>query len=342
VVESIAAMRDGKSKAVICLGGNLAMAASDPQACFKGFRQLDLAVHLATKLNRTHLLTTKASYILPVLGRTDNDMQSSGRQAVTVEDSMSMVHASRGFLNPPSAEVRSEPWIIAGIAEATLGTKSVVDWDALAGNYDLIRNGIEAVFPDFEAYNDRIRHPGGFQLPNSAAMRIWNTPTGKANFSVFAGVEEDALTSDPTILRLSSLRAHDQYNTTIYGLNDRYRGVFGRRDVLFINEAEMARLGLSEGDLVDVATALQHARADRVIQRLTVVRYNLPNGSCASYYPEIQPLVALEHHDPDCLTPSYKSIPVKISRASETLPGDRAIARDGVVGRSQSIPQQNI
>ncbi|WP_441280428.1 FdhF/YdeP family oxidoreductase [Tardiphaga sp. 862_B3_N1_1] len=332
VVESIAAMRDGKSKAVICLGGNLAMAASDPQACFKGFRQLDLAVHLATKLNRTHLLANKTSYILPVLGRTDNDIQFSGRQSVTVEDSMSMVHASRGFLNPPSEQVRSEPWIIAGIAKATLGAKSVIDWDALAGNYDLIRNGIEAVFPEFEAYNDRIRKPGGFQLPNSAAMRIWNTPTGKANFSVFAGVEEDALTSDPTVLRLSSLRAHDQYNTTIYGLDDRYRGVFGRRDVLFLSTKVMDRLGFAEGDLVDVATALEHARADRVIQRLTVVEYNLPDGSCASYYPEIQPLVALEHRDPDCLTPSYKSIPVKITRASDAITADRAIARDGVVG----------
>ena len=334
VVDSIAAMRDGRSKAVICLGGNLAMAASDPQACFKGFRQLDLAVHLATKLNRTHLLTGKVNYLFPVRGRTDNDIQASGRQAVTVEDSMSMVHASRGFLNPPGDQVRSEPAILAGIAKATLGARSTVDWDALAGNYDLIRNGIEAVFPEFEAYNDRIKRPGGFQLPNSAAMRVWKTSTGKANFAIFPGLEEDATTNDPDVLRMASLRAHDQYNTTIYGLNDRYRGVFGRRDVLFVNPKELARLGLAEGDVVDVATALDHARADRIVQGLTLVSYNLPDGCCASYYPESQPLVALEHRDPECLTPSYKSIPVKISRAKATLTGERAIVRDGIVGLS--------
>jgi molybdopterin-dependent oxidoreductase alpha subunit len=336
VVDSVAAMRDGQAKAVICLGGNLAMAASDPQACFKGFRRLDLAVHLATKLNRTHLLTAKTNYLFPVLGRTDRDVQASGQQAVTVEDSMSMVHASHGFLNPPSQEVRSEPAIIAALAKATLRGKSVVDWDALAGNYDLIRDAIETIFPDFEGYNDRIRKPGGFQLPNSAAMRIWNTTTGKANFAIFAGLEEDATTSDRDVLRLTSLRAHDQYNTTVYGLNDRYRGVFGRRDVLFVKPEDMARLGFAEGDIVDVATALDHARPDRVVQGLTLVGYNLPDGCCASYYPEIQPLVALEYRDPECLTPSYKSIPVKIVAAAAPLGAGRSIERDGIVGRPRA------
>jgi molybdopterin-dependent oxidoreductase alpha subunit len=333
VVESIAAMRDGTAKAVVCLGGNLAIAASDPKACFEGFRKLDLAVHLATKLNRTHLLTTRMNYLFPVLGRTDNDIQAGGRQSVTVEDSMSMVHASRGFLDPPSDQVRSEPWIIAGIAKATLGTRSVVDWDALAGDYDLIRDGIEAVFPEFEAYNERIRKPGGFHLPNSAAMRVWKTATGKANFAVFPGLEEDATTNDPDVLRMTSLRAHDQYNTTIYGLDDRYRGVFGRRDVLFLNQREVTRLGFAEGDLVDVATALDHARADRVVQGLTLVRYNLPDGCCAAYYPETQPLIALEHHDPESLTPSYKSVPVKITLSKTAVASDISIVRAGVIGR---------
>ncbi|MGJ5203481.1 FdhF/YdeP family oxidoreductase [Bradyrhizobium sp. HKCCYLR20261] len=333
VVDSIAAMREGRAKAVICLGGNLAMAASDPQACFKGFRQLDLAVHLATKLNRTHLLAARATYLFPVLGRTDSDVQVSGRQALTVEDSMSMVHASRGFLTPPSDQVRSEPAILAGIAKATLAGRSRVDWEALAGNYDLIRDAIEQVFPEFEAYNDRIRRPGGFQLPNAAAMRIWKTPNGKANFAIFAGVEEDPTSVDPEVLRLTSLRAHDQYNTTIYGLNDRYRGVFGRRDVLLVNPRELERLGFVEGDVVDVVTALDFARSDRIVQGLTLVSHNLPDGCCASYYPEIQPLVALEFRDPDCLTPSYKSIPVKIMRAQAPLAGDRAVTRDGIVGR---------
>jgi molybdopterin-dependent oxidoreductase alpha subunit len=333
VIESIAAMRDGKSKAVLCLGGNLAMATADSQSAFAGFRQLDLAVHIATKLNRTHLLTRKTSYIFPCLGRTDLDIQAGGRQAITVEDSMSMVHASRGFLKPPSDQLKSEPAIIAGIAKATLGPKSIVDWERLISDYDLIRDGIEAVFPDFESYNDRIRKPGGFRLPNSAAMRVWNTATQKANFFIFSGLEEDATAVDSDVLRLMSLRAHDQYNTTIYGLNDRYRGVFGRRDILFANPADIERLGMSEGDVVDVATALEHERPDRVVRGLTLVSYNIPAGCCACYYPESQPLVALEHCDKQSLTPSYKSIPVRISVAASRSEADTSVSHEGVVGR---------
>lgn len=164
------------------------MAASDPQACFAGFRNLDLAVRVTTKLNRTHLLLAKANYILPCLGRTDNDVQATGRQSVTVEDSMSMVHASRGFLNPPGELLKSEPAVIAGIAKATLGSASTVDWDGMIADYDVIRNAIEKVFPEFEAYNARVRVPGGFHLPNSAAIRVWKTSTGKANFHPFPGL----------------------------------------------------------------------------------------------------------------------------------------------------------
>ncbi|MGY2733734.1 molybdopterin-dependent oxidoreductase alpha subunit [Sphingomonas sp. UYP23] len=207
VVESIAAMRDGHAKAVVCLGGNLAIASSDPQACAQGFRNMDLAVHITTKLNRTQLLMAKgATYILPCLGRTERDSQEGGVQAVTVEDSMSMVHASRGFLMPPGENVRSEPWIVAGIAKATLGAKGGIDWDGYVANYDRIRDSIEAVFPAFKDYNARIREPGGFHLPNSAAQRIWLTDTKKANFIVSPGLEEDESTRDPTVLRLTTLR----------------------------------------------------------------------------------------------------------------------------------------
>jgi molybdopterin-dependent oxidoreductase alpha subunit len=334
VIESIAAMRDGTAKAMICLGGNLAMAASDPQACFAGFRQLDLAVHIATKLNRTHLLTGKATYVLPCLGRTELDMQASGRQSVTVEDSMSMVHASAGFLRPPGDQLRSEPAIIAGIAKATLGAKGGIDWDALAGNYALIRDRIEAVFPEFEAFNDRIRQPGGFALPNAAAQRIWRTGSGKANFILAPGLEEDADIAGADVLRLTSLRAHDQYNTTVYSLDDRYRGVFGRRDVLFVNPADLARLGFAEGDVVDVWTAGEHAAPDRVVQALTLVRYPLPAGCCASYYPEMQPLVALGHADPASLTPSYKSVPVRIRKARPATGTALAVGQAGISGRA--------
>jgi molybdopterin-dependent oxidoreductase alpha subunit len=332
VVETIKAMRDGHAKAIICLGGNLAVAASDPLAGIQGFRNLDLTVHIATKLNRTHLLTSGTTYLFPCLGRTELDMQATGRQSVTVEDSMSMVHASSGFLPPPSDQVRSEPAIVAGIAQAVLGERSVVDWALLVSDYSLIRDRIEQVFPDFEAYNERIRQPGGFQLPNSAQQRIWKTASGKANFAVFRGLEEDEESTASDVFRLMTLRSHDQYNTTIYGLDDRYRGVFGRRDILFMNEADLERIGLSEGDVVDVWTALAHARSDRVVRGLMLVAYDIPDGCCASYYPETQPLIALEHVDPDSLTPSYKSIPVRVTLALPVLPTHLTITREGVEG----------
>ncbi len=336
VVESIAAMRDGKAKAIVCLGGNLAIASSDPQACAEGFRNLDLAVHITTKLNRTMLLMAKDTYILPCLGRTELDTQAGGPQSVTVEDSMSMVHSSRGFLMPPGENVKSEIWIVGEIAKATLKGKGDMDWDAYVANYDLIRDKIEAVFPDFADYNARIRKPGGFHLPNSAAMRIWKTSSGKANFIVAEGIEEDETANTPDVLRLTTLRAHDQYNTTVYSLDDRYRGVFGRRDILFMNERDMARLGYAEGDVVDVATALQYAHPDRVVQKLTLVRYALPDGCIASYYPETQPLIALEDHDPQSFTPSYKSVPVTVRRAGGDVGAERGVARAGVVGQSQA------
>ncbi len=342
VVESIAAMRDGKAKAIVCLGGNLAIASSDPQACAEGFRNLDLAVHITTKLNRTQLLMAKATYVLPCLGRTELDMQATGQQSVTVEDSMSMVHASRGFLMPPGENVKSEIWIVGEIAKATFAAKGrapvEIDWDAYVGDYSLIRDKIEAVFPAFADYNARIRKPGGFHLPNSAAMREWKTDSGKANFLVTKGVEEDEGAGDPTVLRLTTLRAHDQYNTTVYSLDDRYRGVFGRRDILFMNERDMARLGHKEGDVVDIATALQFARPDRVVQKLMLVRYALPDGCVASYYPETQPLIALEDHDPQSFTPSYKSIPVTVRPVAADLGSDRGVVRAGIVGHESKVP----
>ncbi|MDD1450738.1 FdhF/YdeP family oxidoreductase [Sphingomonas sp. H160509] len=341
VVESIASMRDGHAKAIVCLGGNLAIASSDPQACAEGFRNLDLAVHITTKLNRTQLLMAKATYVLPCLGRTELDMQATGQQSVTVEDSMSMVHASRGFLMPPGENVKSEIWIVGEIAKATFAAKGrapvEIDWDAYVGDYSLIRDKIEAVFPAFADYNARIRKPGGFHLPNSAAMREWKTDSGKANFLVAKGVEEDESAGDPTVLRLTTLRAHDQYNTTVYSLDDRYRGVFGRRDILFINERDMARLGHKEGDVVDIATALQFARPDRVVQKLMLVRYALPDGCVASYYPETQPLIALEDHDPQSFTPSYKSIPVTVRPAAADMGSDRGVVRAGIVGHESKV-----
>jgi molybdopterin-dependent oxidoreductase alpha subunit len=307
------AMVAGRSRVLISLGGNLATALPDPVACAAGMRNLDLAVHLTTKLNRSHLLIGKESIILPVLGRTELDMQASGPQAVTIEDSMSMVHASRGKLEPASEHLRSEPAIVAGMAVATLPV-SRVDWMGLVEDYDLIRDKIEDVFPEFRDYNARIRKPGGFRLPLGPTERVWKTPSGKAEFLLFDGVEVDAAVASPDILRLTTVRSHDQYNTTIYGFDDRYRGVFGRRDVLFMNEADLAARGLEHGDLAWVEPAVPDGAVRRL--QLTALRHEIAVGCVAAYYPEANGLMPLDHRDKDSGTPSYKSVPVRVRRAA--------------------------
>jgi molybdopterin-dependent oxidoreductase alpha subunit len=315
-VEAVEAIRDGRSNALVCLGGNLAVAMSDPEVTFKAMRKLDLAVHIATKLNRSHLLLAKQSFILPCLGRTEMDVQATGRQSVTVEDSMSMVHASRGGLKPASEHLRSEPAIIAGMALATL-PNTRVGWAELVSDYGKIRDCIEAVFPAFADFNDRIRKPGGFRLYVAASEREWLTPTKKANFLVYPGLDEDPRVADREALTLTTIRSHDQYNTTIYGMNDRYRGITGRRDVVFVNERDLSSRGLKHGDLVDLAvvTGAESKSGERAMRNLTAVAYNIAQGSIATYYPEANVLVALDHYDAKSGTPSYKSTPVLL-RAS--------------------------
>jgi molybdopterin-dependent oxidoreductase alpha subunit len=317
-VEAAKAMYDGRSKAFIALGGNFAVAMSDPEALSAGMRQLDLSVHMATKLNRTHLLTGKQSFILPVLGRTERDLQAMGPQAVTVEDSMSMVHASRGRLAPISEHLRSEPAIVAGMAKATLQGRYGIDWDGMIADYGAIRDKIEAVFPDFRDFNARILEPGGFRLDVPASRRAWNTPTGKANFLVSPGLDEDPRLSEPEVLTLTTLRSHDQYNTTIYGFDDRYRGVFGRRDILFMNPQDLAERGLEHGDLVEVEAAPEPGDAPcppRVMQ-LTAIAYEIPRACVGAYYPEANVLVPLSHFDKASGTPGYKSVPIRVRRAT--------------------------
>lgn len=315
--DAVAAMQaiiDGRSKALICLGGNLAVALPDSEACLPAMRGLELSVHVATKLNRSHLLTGKHAFILPCLGRTERDQQASGPQAVTVEDSMSMVHASQGKLTPASEALRSEPAIIAGIAAATLPA-SRVRWMELIADYDRIRDAIEAVYPEFEKYNERIRVPGGFRLPLPPTERIWNTPSGKAEFLCFSGVNEDPVGADPTVLKLTTIRSHDQYNTTIYGLDDRYRGVFGRRDVVFMNRDDLAERGIEQGDEIQVETAFGQGK-ERRLSKLIAIAYEIARGSVATYYPEGNCLVPLDYHDKSSGTPSYKSVPVRVLRAA--------------------------
>ncbi|NIE62971.1 FdhF/YdeP family oxidoreductase [Burkholderia sp. Ax-1719] len=317
-VQAMQAMIEGKAKALLCLGGNFAVALPDPDQAFPAMAALDVAVHIGTKLNRTHLLVAKETYLFPCLGRTELDMQSSGRQSVTVEDSMSMVHASAGKLKPASDQLRSEPAIVAGMARAAM-PNSKVDWMDLVSDYDKIRELIERTVAGFEDFNRRIREPGGFRLPLPPTEREWHTPSGKAEFSVYDGVKEDAdVLGAENVLRLITIRSHDQYNTTIYALDDRYRGVFGRRDVLFMNADDMAAHGIEHGDLVDIETVT----AGRVLKmkNITAIVYSIARGSVAAYYPEANVLVPLDYIDKDSGTPSYKSVPVHVVRASNQQP----------------------
>ncbi|SEL61458.1 oxidoreductase alpha (molybdopterin) subunit [Pseudoxanthomonas sp. GM95] len=314
-VEALRAIRDGRSKALVSLGGNLAVAMPDPQACFAAMRTLDLAVHIATKPNRSHLIPAKEVLLLPCLGRTERDEQASGLQSVTVEDSMSMVHASQGGLTPASEHLLSEPAIVARMAIALL-PDSKVDWQHLVDDYDRIRDGIEAVFPIFKDYNQRIRVPGGFRLPVGASTRDWGGPGAKAHFLVAPGLAEDAPTP-AGLLTMTTLRAHDQYNTTIYGLDDRYRGVRGRRDVVFLNRDDLTAMGLEHGDAIDVASRMPGIADDgHTVRNFTAVAYDIPRGCAAMYYPEGNCLVPLDSHDPQSGTPTYKSVPVQVSRAA--------------------------
>jgi molybdopterin-dependent oxidoreductase alpha subunit len=315
-IEAVEAIRDGRSKALVCLGGNLAVAMCDTDVTFEAMRNLDLAVHIATKLNRSHLLLAKQSFILPCLGRTEIDAQATGPQSITVEDSMSMVHASRGGLKPASEHLKSEPAIIAGMALATL-PNTRVRWAELISDYGKIRDAIEAIFPEFADFNERIKKPGGFRLHVAASEREWLTPTKKANFLVDAGVDEDPPVADHDALTLTTIRSHDQYNTTLYGMNDRYRGITGRRDVVFVNERDLASRGLKHGDRIDITVIpdKKSKAGNRVMRNLTAVAYNIAQGSIAAYYPEANVLVALDRYDAKSGTPSYKSIPVLI-RAS--------------------------
>ncbi|PLR42530.1 CbbBc protein [Chimaeribacter arupi] len=315
-VATIRAMHEGKAKALFCLGGNLPVAMPEPETCFEGMRKLDLAVHMATKLNRSHLAVAKHTYLFPVIGRTERDTQLSGDQSVTVEDSMSMVHASRGSLEPASPHLKSEPALVAALAKASL-PNTVVPWDKLVSDYHFIRDAIESVFPAFEDFNKRIMNHGGFRLYNAASERKWNTPSGKANFIVMHGINEDPRSAQGHDLVLTTLRSHDQYNTTLYGMNDRYRGVTGRRDVLFINADEAESRRLRVGDKVNVvALAPDGTPTARRMDNLTVVVHDMAPGSVATYYPEGNVLVPLNSYDDESGIPAYKNVPIALEHCA--------------------------
>jgi formate dehydrogenase major subunit len=310
VVDALQAMIDGRARVFIGSGGNFVRAVPDWPAAEAAMRGLKLTVAISTKLNRGHLVHGQQALILPVLARSDIDMQLTGRQSITVEDSMAMVHASHGLVHPPSEHLKSEVAIICGMAKAALPDCGI-DWDYFVADYNRIRDKIEEVFPLlFAGFNERIHHPGGFHLTVPPRERIWNTSTGRANFIVFPGTAEDELVKDPAMLRLATLRSHDQYNTTIYTLDDRYRGVFGGRMVVFMNEADMRARGIAEGDLVEVESLADDKH--RVIGGFWAKTHRIAPGSVGAYYPETNPLLPLTFHDVKSGTPAAKSIPVLV------------------------------
>ncbi|MDO6706903.1 FdhF/YdeP family oxidoreductase [Photobacterium sp. 1_MG-2023] len=318
-VHAIKAMLAGESKVFIGLGGNFASATPDTRLTQQALSNCNLTVNIATKLNRTHLITGKDSLILPCLGRTDIDLQKNGPQSVTVEDSFSMVHASGGVVESDTGEMRSEPAIIAGIAQATLG-KQPVDWLKLTEDYDRIRELIADVIPGFSDMNRKLKQPGGFYLGNSAAERIWQTDSRKAEFKTHPLPEHllaanlRQLSEDPVFV-LQTVRSHDQYNTTIYGFEDRYRGISGERKVLMMNPADIEALGLNVGDRVDV-TSLAADGIERQVKGFKLIGYDIPAGNLAAYFPETNPLVALDSKGDLSDTPISKAIPV-ILKASQ-------------------------
>ncbi len=323
VVDCIKDMHAGRIKVFIALGGSFLSATPDTELTAKALARTDLTAHIATKLNRGHLITGKTALILPCLGRSEIDLQASGPQFVTVEDSMGVINSSRGHLEPASSHLQSEPAIAAGIAKATLEAKGGLDWDALAGNYDLIRDRLSRVLPGFEDFNERIRR-GVFYLPNAPRdQRKWNTAGGKATFVAH---ELPDISQTKGELIMMTIRTHDQFNTTIYGLDDRYRGVYNGRRVIFLHSEDMRELGLQAGQLVDITS---HFRGEqRLAPRFLVTPYDITRGACATYFPEANVLVPIDSIAEGSHTPTSKFLRVTLAPSRDIREGAAAIVRD--------------
>ncbi|MYN28535.1 FdhF/YdeP family oxidoreductase [Duganella levis] len=320
VVATIGAMAEGKVKVFVGLGGNFAMATPDTPLTFKALESCALTVHVATKLNRSHLIHGRKALILPTLGRTEIDAQNGVPQGVTVEDSMSMVHISFGLNKPASPELLSEIAIVSRMAEATLGDRYQLKWKAYRDDYALIRDDIEKVFDDFYDYNARVAKPGGFHLKVASREREWHTTSGKAQFvphgiALDTPIHRARAKHGEKLMVMMTTRSHDQYNTTIYALDDRYRGVFGMRRVIFINQADIDMLGMKAGDWVDVQSVWDDG-IERRADGFMLVAYDIPRGCIGAYYPETNPLVPLASVADGAGTPTSKSIPVLLTAAA--------------------------
>ncbi|MFI6529981.1 FdhF/YdeP family oxidoreductase [Streptomyces uncialis] len=309
VVRAIRALRDGDAKVFLAMGGNFVSASPDTDVTEAAMRRARLTVHISTKLNRSHAVTGARALILPTLGRTERDLQAGGEQFVTVEDSMGMVHASRGRLAPASPGLLSEPAIVCRLARAALGTRSAVPWETFERDYATIRDRIARVVPGFEDFNARVAHPGGFTLPHAPRdERRFPTATGKANFTA-APVEYPKLPAGRLLLQ--TLRSHDQYNTTIYGLDDRYRGIKNGRRVVLVHPDDATALGFPDGSLTDLVSEWRDG-TERRADGFRVVHYPTARGCAAAYYPETNVLVPLDATADTSNTPASKSVVVRL------------------------------
>ncbi len=339
VAQCCEAMLRGEVDAFIALGGNFFRAIPDIDRVGAVVPEVGLTVYIATKPNRSHMTHGKRSYVLPCLGRTERDEQDGKVQTITVEDSFSMVHGSTGMLPPASSELRSEVAIVAGLAQATVGDRAPVDWDGFIADYGLIRDKIEEVLPTlFRDYNTRIEQPGGFRLPNGARERQWDTPTGRANFLFEDGlIDEDDDAPDSPHLQLMTVRSHDQFNTTIYSNNDRYRGIRNERMVVMMNARDIEALHLQEGMLVAFTSVVDDG-VERRVGGFRVMAFDVPQGCCAAYYPETNGLLALSHRDKRSNTPAAKSVPVRITAMQPGQSVAGAPDAAGHVREAETVP----
>jgi molybdopterin-dependent oxidoreductase alpha subunit len=312
VVDSIKAMHRGDGKVFFAMGGNFLSATPDTEFTAQALARCNLTVHVSTKLNRAHLITGKQALILPCMGRTDHDVQAGGPQFVSVENSMGVVQSSRGNLHPPSDHLLSEPAIVARLAVATLGSRTKVDWMHLIEDYDRIRDLIARVIPGCDDLNRRVRQKGGFYLPNAARDDEYKTKTGKANFAV-STLEPIRLRPDQFLL--TSVRTHDQFNTTIYGLDDRYRGIYNGRRVLMINREDMQERGWKSGDLLDITSYFINEGKEelRTASAFVAVPYEIPRRCVATYFPEANVLVPIDSVALGSNTPTSKAVVVTLA-----------------------------
>ncbi|MCD2325366.1 FdhF/YdeP family oxidoreductase [Sphingomonas sp. IC-56] len=311
-VEACEGILAGRVKAFLGLGGNFVRAIPEREKMEAAWTDMRLTVQIATKLNRSHLINGQVAYLLPCLGRSEEDMQASGAQIVTMEDTMSCIHGSISRRTPASEHLLSELEIVAGIAKQTLPANPKVQWDEWVGDYAKVRDLIEATYPDeFADFNARVFTPGGFYRGNAARERVWKTESGKAEFTLPETLNASGFDDAPGRYRLITLRSNDQFNTTIYGYSDRLRGIEGTRDVLLMNREEMAKAGVAEGQVVALVSDAEDG-VHREVGGLVVTPFSLPNGCVAAYYPEMNPLMPLSHHDRLSKTPAAKSVPVRI------------------------------